>query len=252
MQRGRAGAALLVTAGLAFLLLRVFLDRTRPVLTGAIFGPASSSATPDEILGGVCAGLAGLLLGWLFLGTALTCLSQLPGAVGRVARRVRPRLVPAVLQAALTATLCGSLVTTGAVAAGASDTLPTPGWVTTAPGPAPATTTPPTIRTPDPGWTPSAAPARPHARPEIGLVSAARRADRQVEDHVSVRRGDTLWTIAARHLGPEAGPSEVAREWPRWYAANRPVIGADPDLLQPGQLLCPPPHRGHDHRASAR
>ena len=41
----------------------------------------------------------------------------------------------------------------------------------------------------------------------------------------------------------DAGPAEIAREWPRWYAANRSVIGHDPDRLLPGQLLLPPPAR---------
>lgn len=58
---------------------------------------------------------------------------------------------------------------------------------------------------------------------------------------VVVRRGDTLWAIAARHLGPRATPAAIATAWPRWYAANRTVIGADPDLLLPGQRLTPPP-----------
>ena len=57
---------------------------------------------------------------------------------------------------------------------------------------------------------------------------------------IVVRRGESLWSIAARHLGPTAGPREIAREWPRWYAANRAVIGADPDLIEPGQVLVAP------------
>jgi hypothetical protein len=52
-------------------------------------------------------------------------------------------------------------------------------------------------------------------------------------DEVVVRRGDTLWGIAERHGGDP-------REWPRWYAANRAVIGADPHLILPGQRLVPP------------
>jgi nucleoid-associated protein YgaU len=35
----------------------------------------------------------------------------------------------------------------------------------------------------------------------------------------------------------------VAASWPRWYAANRRVIGADPDLILPGQILRPPADR---------
>jgi nucleoid-associated protein YgaU len=59
-----------------------------------------------------------------------------------------------------------------------------------------------------------------------------------------VRPGDCLWLIAARRLGPGASAADVAREWPRWYAANRQVIGADPDVIQPGQRLDAPPRPG--------
>jgi hypothetical protein len=37
----------------------------------------------------------------------------------------------------------------------------------------------------------------------------------------------------------------VAREWPRWYAANRRAIGADPGLLRPGQRLHSPSRPDH-------
>jgi nucleoid-associated protein YgaU len=60
---------------------------------------------------------------------------------------------------------------------------------------------------------------------------------------VVVRAGDTLWDIAARDLGGLATDAEVAGHWPRWYAANRAVIGADPALLLPGQVLSPPSKR---------
>jgi len=55
-----------------------------------------------------------------------------------------------------------------------------------------------------------------------------------------VRRGDALWDVAARHLGPGASAADIAREWPRWYAANRGVIGADPNLIHAGDVLVPP------------
>ena len=57
---------------------------------------------------------------------------------------------------------------------------------------------------------------------------------------VVVAPGDTLWSIAARRLGPGASPALVAATWPRWYAANRPRIGPDPGLIRPGQRLAPP------------
>ncbi|REF37546.1 LysM peptidoglycan-binding domain-containing protein [Thermasporomyces composti] len=62
-----------------------------------------------------------------------------------------------------------------------------------------------------------------------------------VQQQVVVKRGDTLWDIAARHLGPGASNAEIHREWQRWYEANRQVIGDDPNLILPGQILTPPP-----------
>ena len=46
----------------------------------------------------------------------------------------------------------------------------------------------------------------------------------------TVVRGDTLWGIAQRFLG--AGP-----RWPEIHAANRAVIGSNPHLIFPGQVL---------------
>lgn len=43
----------------------------------------------------------------------------------------------------------------------------------------------------------------------------------------TVREGDTLSGIAVRR----------GTSWQRIYAANRSVIGADPDLIVPGQRL---------------
>ena len=57
---------------------------------------------------------------------------------------------------------------------------------------------------------------------------------------VAVNRGDTLWSIAAHRLGPKATSAEIDAEWHRWFAANRKVIGADADAIEPGQLLSPP------------
>ncbi|KJE23744.1 hypothetical protein FF36_01929 [Frankia torreyi] len=59
-------------------------------------------------------------------------------------------------------------------------------------------------------------------------------------EEVVVLRGDNLWTIAARHLGPTATHEQIAAEWPRWWAANSDVIGHDPNLILPGQRLKPP------------
>jgi nucleoid-associated protein YgaU len=65
------------------------------------------------------------------------------------------------------------------------------------------------------------------------------------EDHprprvVTVAAGDTLWDIAGVQLGPDATVADIAGEWPRWFVANRQVIGDDPDLIYPGERLASP------------
>ena len=55
-----------------------------------------------------------------------------------------------------------------------------------------------------------------------------------------VQKGDTLWNIAKRQLPDGATGSEIADEWERWYEANMRVIGDDPDLILPGQVLISP------------
>ncbi|GAB2572465.1 LysM peptidoglycan-binding domain-containing protein [Kribbella endophytica] len=74
-------------------------------------------------------------------------------------------------------------------------------------------------------------------RPTDG--APVRYTDLQSGRHV-VLRGESLWSIAAAELGPNASDSAIAARWPHWYAANRAVIGADPDLLLPGQVLQSP------------
>jgi nucleoid-associated protein YgaU len=64
--------------------------------------------------------------------------------------------------------------------------------------------------------------------------------DRDAPAELVVRRGDSLWSIAARHLGHDASDAEIAQAWPAWFEANREVIGNDPDLLRPGQVLRAP------------
>jgi hypothetical protein len=49
---------------------------------------------------------------------------------------------------------------------------------------------------------------------------------------VTVRPGDTLSSLAR----------EYGTDWTTLYLANRAVVGADPDLIRPGQRLVLPPH----------
>lgn len=57
---------------------------------------------------------------------------------------------------------------------------------------------------------------------------------------VVVVRGDSLWSIAARHLPAGSTDRQVAEAVERWYATNAHVVGADPDLVRPGQVLVAP------------
>jgi len=55
-----------------------------------------------------------------------------------------------------------------------------------------------------------------------------------------VRRGDSLWRIARDELAPSAPDSAVCGEVAAIYAANRALIGPDPDLILPGTQLTLP------------
>ncbi len=139
-------------------------------------------------------------------------------------------------------------VSLGAPNAAALPPVPDPAPVHVSASVLPATSTasasdpdagPPTDdHAPVPGWRPTGPPPGP-PRGQVELVSRGT----APTDSVIVRSGDTLWSIAARHLGPDATVAEIAARWPRWFDANREVIGNDPDLILPGQQLRPPAHQ---------
>jgi len=88
----------------------------------------------------------------------------------------------------------------------------------TAPGPSAAGSAPGSS-----GEEPTPAPGAAAARGDAGTVVVA--------------SGDTLWGIAARHLGGDPTDAAIAAAWPAWYDANAATIGADPGLILPGQVL---------------
>lgn len=58
---------------------------------------------------------------------------------------------------------------------------------------------------------------------------------------VVVQEGDTLWSLTDDVLGPGPDdPALLAESWPLLHETNREVIGEDPDLLVPGQVLTVP------------
>jgi len=89
----------------------------------------------------------------------------------------------------------------------------------------------------------AAASARPAPEAATAPTPAVRPAPAVSREHhapVTVRPGDSLWSIALADLGPDAGLREIDERWRQLYAANRGVIGADPHLITPGQQLHPP------------
>ncbi|GEK21600.1 LysM peptidoglycan-binding domain-containing protein [Cellulomonas xylanilytica] len=121
-----------------------------------------------------------------------------------------------------TATSATASAQTGHAAAAAPTPVPEQAAATTPPGdvtPAPAVGVTAT------GHPRTSAPASAEPAPTGTVVVAA---------------GDSLWAIAARHLPPGASDAQIAASWPRWYEENSAVIGADPDVVRPGQVLTVP------------
>jgi hypothetical protein len=198
----------------------------------------------DELVVAASATGALVILFWVMLGLALSVVAALPGPLG-----ISDRLVDLVAPAAVrrwAALLLGVSVVTGGVpmAAMAHESVavatvdapgtpaPAPDWVPSVPEAGPAA--------PAPDWVPT--PVR--ALPSVTLTAPRPSATGAEVREVTVRRGDTLWDIAAAHLSADATDAEIADAWQRWFQANRSVIGPDPDLILPGQVLRIPDSSG--------
>jgi hypothetical protein len=73
--------------------------------------------------------------------------------------------------------------------------------------------------------------------PADAAPAIAGEADRSPErKQWRVNRGDTLWDIAAQVLAT-SDRARIARYWPAIHRANRDVLGANPSLIFPGQIL---------------
>lgn len=228
---------------------------------------AARAGTPtfDQLLALATAALAWTALGHLVLVLAATALAALPGAVGRGAATVAETVTPAAgrrlarLAVGLTVAAGSVASTVPATAAPGGETAAARAAVASLPGiqrpggdplPSPSAAAPdvsalPAIGRPGQagGWVPhvpSAAAEPTPPAPPVRLVAAAPRDGEAVTDEVVVRRGDSLWQIAARALNGDATDAEIATEWPRWYETNRDVVGDDPHLLLPGTVLRPP------------
>lgn len=203
-----------------------------------IFGPGRAAV--DELVTAISAAAALVLLVWVAIGLLVSVLAAIPGPWSAASSHLQDYVAPATVRR-WAALLLGATIVSTITPAGAAATLPTssvsapaPGWVTDES----STTSTDETEAPAPAWTP----ALTRSLPSVSLTTP-RPTPTDTEAHeVTVRRGDTLWDLAAAHLPTEATDAEIAASWQRWHLENRDVIGSDPDLILPGQILTVPTH----------
>lgn len=206
--------------------------RLRAVLTDGLTGAGVDRLVETGVLV-VGLGLAAWLAVSVLVATACAT-GRAAGVTWRAGERLVARCAPGVVRRALVLAVgagIGLSAATGASAAAPGDL--DLGWAATAVTATPAaaesaetaaaaaTVVTTTISSDASG---PATPAEPTARPDTVIVAP----------------GDTLWHIARRTLPSDAGAADIASAWPAWYALNAELIGDDPDLLQPGQVLHAP------------
>lgn len=231
----------------------------------------------EDIVGAAATTVGASLLLWWFVSLACAAATLLLEKCGRArAAAATRKMSPAFMRRLVVATVSFHLLAAGAANAATPapgphwtptlgqesaaptkpaestrpDPSPTPDFPSSLPGPAgePMAAVPEAAVRPvppapgHPGWQPSA----PVVEPALLAGPAPRNAHVQEAavgsptHSVAVLAGDSLWDIVASYLGPEASDVEIALEWPRWYEANKALIGQNPDVLLPGQVLLPP------------
>ncbi len=221
---------------------------------------------PDAAAGTVAGALLWLVALWVALGLAVTAGSRLPGRLGRLGSVAAHRLTPAALRRVVAAATSTSILLSPATAfaapsssgvptAASSAPTATSGASTAASG-TPIATPTGASSLPAVGWPTDPGPATSPRTAGDPLPGTERAAAPAGAGRVRVRAGDSLWSIAGHRLGPAAPASRIQQEWPRWYAVNRQLIGADPNLIRPGTRLRIPdrsqPAPGHPHQDTVR
>lgn len=198
--------------------------------------PAGSiPADPDGGIVTGCAWIAWAVAGYLVLAVVLAVLAALADA--HALARWTPLLVRRGVELVLSVGLAGALTGTGLAAAAPG--VGGSSGIGGAPGSGAAHGPPAAASLDWPGLPRSRAGHSGDGRPDrAGTVSTVTGAT------VVVQAGESLWTIAARHLGPDPTAEQIAAAWPRWWRANREAIGPDPNLIRPGLHLTVPTSSG--------
>lgn len=234
---------------------------------------ALSPATPvDGFVVLAVTALGALLASWFGLHLLLGALCALGAATGRrwrAGERLLAEHGPAIVRRGVALALGTSLGLGGLAAATASTPVPDLGWVPTtgvekqleAPEPAELEQTgldlessaeigdeePEAEEADDEAHEPEDPDAEEDARPteprgtEEGAEAAPERDTSSSHEPrtLVVSPGDSLWSLTAGVLELDE-VEHVAAAWPLLYEANRDLVGADPDLIHPGQELVVP------------
>lgn len=266
MSLGRWTSTAVVMTAVAWVLARLGPQSARA--WGAVTAPQAlvDAAGVDALLVPVAAAAGWACWAWGVLGLVLTALSALPGAAGRTADLLLGALLP-VGARRLAAMAVGLTVGAGAplsavpavpaldrgtvVLTAAADHRPAPADLMSTTGagspvadwPA-GRTEGPSVGAEDPSVDAGADEPDGGVPPDWPAPPSPVPAGPAADQHV-VLRGDCLWDIAAGWLAgqrPDAPvrDADVLAAVHAWWQANARVIGPDPDLLLPGQVLDPP------------
>ncbi|HVH94434.1 MAG TPA: hypothetical protein VM688_05920 [Nocardioidaceae bacterium] len=226
------GALLVAATGTAAVGLISLCSEPLHVLAAAVLHggfPTLARLSFEQVLTGGCAFVVVGCALWLVVATGIAVLSEAARLVP-VGRRVPrgldalvDRLCPALVRT-LVVTALGAVVTAALTAPAPADA---PGDGSRGPSPRGAA-----------GLSGLALPDRVISVP-AGLT-VGRTVARGTPRTVVVRRGDSLWMIAADRLPQGAGNRRICAAWRRLYSANKNQIGADPDLILPGTALVVP------------
>ncbi|WP_143338016.1 LysM peptidoglycan-binding domain-containing protein [Demequina sp. NBRC 110054] len=233
MNRVTAASTVIAMPAAAWALGRLATD-----LAGEMGSPG---AEVESLIAPAIVAIGAATCGYLAATAAIMLAAALTGTIPRWAAALAPRAWRRTV-----ATAAGVSLTTGlaapalAVDAGPVDTGP--GWgvathatVDAAPGwsiPHAAGAEAMAMSTDAiPGWLESPSANGPAEKPEDDSTAES-------PSTITVAAGDSLWDLTANLTGDDA--AQVAAEWPLLYEANRTVIGDDPGVIEPGQVLVVP------------